>query len=259
MAKDLYIQDTCEVFITAENGDVVGVGYAQVSGLEISVDSTPVRGGIGNKLAYTIRSSKDLSLNITSATMKPEFLSIIQGGEWEVVSGTDEVTRTFVATVKEVVDAVTGTPTGDFEIELPTNVQTLNLTAVRLEDVDGVQQSVPVPLGTTSIELPNGFTAVKGDEIEVFYLKPVNGRKFDIKTGKYGAKYKIEYNTICYDRETETPHSELSFVFPQAVADGNMSMGFQNGEAWIPEMNFNVTTKKGSDVLGTKYEEIIAP
>lgn len=252
MAKDLYIQDTCEVFITSlKTGNVVGVGYAQISALDITVESTPIRGGISNKLAYTIKSSKDLALNITSATMKPEFLSIIQGGEWKETDVNDEVRRTFVA---KVVDNA-----GALEIAIPDDIQKLNLSTFRVEDTDGTQQDIGVALGDTVITVPVGYLAKDGDEVEVFYLKPVKGKKFEIDTRKFGEKYRIDYNTLCYDRETETPYSELSFVFNQASSDGNVSMSFQNGEAWIPEMNFAVTAPKGSNVLGTKYEELITP
>lgn len=250
MGKDLYIQDTCEVFITDnQTEDVVGIGYAQISGLDISVESTPMRGGIGNKLAYTIKSSKDVVLNITSATMKPEFLSIMQGGTWKTTDVNDSVVRTFVG-------KVTGTGT-DLEVKIPAEIKPLNIASFRVEDTDGVQEFAFVTATGDAIEIPTGFTAKAGDELEVFYLKPVDGRKFEIDTSKFGKRYRIDYNTLCYDRETEQPHSEISFVFPQASAEGNVSMSFQNGEAWIPEMTFNVATPKGSNVLGTKYEELL--
>lgn len=243
MSKDLYIQDTAKVHITSlVTGNVVGVGYAQVAGLEIATEETPVKGGIGNKTAYVIKSSKDLTLNVTSATFKPEFLAITQGNEY-VDDVTAKVTDSMFITIT---DAGSGQP----QIKLPTELN--KLTTIRIEDLDGSQQDVAVTTGVA--EIPVGYEATVGDEVEVFYLKEITGRKLEIDATKFSSKYKVEYQTLCYDRETEAVHSELYFVFDSTSPSGNLSMSLQNGEAFIPELNFTVTAPKGSDVLGTKYE-----
>lgn len=245
MSRDLYVQDTAEVFFTSlVTGNVVGVGYATIVGLEQTTEETDIRGGIGNKLAYTIRGSKDLTLNITSATFKPEFLALTQGTEY-IEDVTGEVTKNLFLKVKQEVDKLV--------LELPTDL--IALTTVRVEDTDGSQQDVAVTTG--KVELPIGFAAKEGDELEVFYLKTITGRAFDFDAKKHGAKVKVEYNTLCYDKETATPYSNLYFVFPECIPSSSMSLTLTNGEAWTPEMNFKVTAPKGSDVLGTKYEELI--
>lgn len=245
MSRDLYVQDTAKVFFTSlVTGNIVGVGYAQTAGIEQSTEETEIRGGIGDKLAYVIKSAKNIELNVTSATFKPEFFVLTQGSEY-----TEGVTKKFTDNIFLTVEDNAGT----LEMELPTNLATL--TTVRVEDTDGTQQDVAVTDGT--IELPVGFSAADGDELEVFYLKDVVGRELEFNAKKHGAKVKVEYSTLCYDRDTESPYSNLYFEFPSCSPSGSFSMSLSNGEAYIPELNFKVTAPKGSDVLGTKLEELI--
>lgn len=244
MSKDLYIQDTAKVFFKSlVTGNVVGVGYAQVASIEGSAEETEVRGGIGNPLAYVIKSAKSIDLNVTSATFKPEFLALMQGTEYR-----DNATAEIMDSVYlRVVDNA-----GTLSLVLPDELK--NLTTARLEDVDGVQQDVPAVSGT--VELPIGFTASAGDELEVFYLKTITGRALDFDASKHPSKYRVEMSTLCYDRETQAVYSDIHFVFPEATPSSTFSMNLQNGEAYIPEMNFKVTSEKGTGILGTKYEVV---
>lgn len=247
MTKDLIIQDTAQVFFKSlVTGNVIGVGYAQVAGLEGTTEETDLRGGVNNKLAYVLRSSKDLSLNVTSATFKPEFFALMQGTEIQ-----DGVTAEITKNVFVKVTENATTPT-DLELVLPTELS--SLTTVRVEDVDGEQQDLAVTSGI--VTLPTGFDAVAGDELEVFYLESVTGKSVEMRTDKHPSKVRVEYQTICYDRETATVHSDIYFIFDEAIPSGNFSMSLQNGEAYIPEFNLRVTPPKGSNVLGRKLEVV---
>lgn len=244
MSRDLYVQDTAKVYFTSlTTGNVVGVGYAQSASIEQSVEETDIRGGIGNKLAWVLRSSKDITLNITSATFKPEFFELTQGTEYQSV--TKEITDSKFLKVAD--------NAGTLEITLPADMTAL--TTVRVEDVDGDQEDVAVVSGV--VELPIGFTAQDGDTLEVFYLKNITGRGLDFDASKFGSKVKVEYSTLCYDRATQSPYSNIHFEFPETTPSGAFTMNLSNGEAYIPELSFRVTATDGSDVLGTKTEELI--
>lgn len=242
MSRDLYIQDTAEVHITSLlTGNVIGVGYAQTAGFEQTTEETDIRGGIGNKLAYTIRSSKDIELTITSATFKPEFLEMMQGSEFE-----EEVTR-------EVTRSGRGRVEGDDDglfISMPSGLEELKV--IRIVDDKGKQVDVDVDAGEAV--LPADVLFEEGHEVEFYYLQEVTGRALNIDATKFGGKVKVEYRTICYDRETAVIHSDLYFIFPECIPSGNYGMTFQNGEAFIPEMTFKTTAPEGSDVIGTKLE-----
>ena len=48
MGRNLYVQDSAEVLIrNKKTGNIVAVGCAQTAGLNITVESTPIRGGLG--------------------------------------------------------------------------------------------------------------------------------------------------------------------------------------------------------------------
>lgn len=241
MTRDLYIQDTADVFFTSlVTGNVVGVGYAQMAGLDQTEESEDIRGGIGNKLAYTIRSSKDLELSVTSATFKPEFFELTQGTEYK-----KDVEA-------EVTQGVTLKVGADGAVSLPEDME--DVKVVRIEDLNGNQEDVEFTDGEG--ELPDTFTAKEGDELEAYYLKTIVGRALEFDAEKFGSKVRVDYNTICYDREKAVVYSDLHFVFPECIPAGDFSMSLSAGEAYIPEMTFKVTAPKDSSVLGTKYEVV---
>lgn len=242
MSRDLYIQDTAKVFFkNLDTENIVGVGYAQVSSITGSADETEVRGGIGNPLAYVIKSAKSIDLQVTSATFKPEFIALMQGTEY--VDGVSE----------QIMDSIYLKVTdnaGTKQLTLPETL--MSLTTVRVEDTDGAQQDVAATTGI--VELPVGFSAEVGDELEVFYLKTITGRSIDFDASKHPAKMRVEMSTLAYDREKATVHSDIYFIFPEATASSAFAMNLTNGEAYIPEMNFKVTSEKGTGVLGRKIE-----
>lgn len=242
MSKDLYIQDTAKVFFKSlVTGNIVGVGYAQTSTIEGSAEETEVRGGIGNPLAYVIKSAKSIDLSITSATFKPEFLALMQGTEYKNMQTTDIIKSIYLRTEGTV---------GDLTVTLPEELNTL--TTVRLEDTDGTQEDAAATTGVVTI--PTGYEVGVGEEIEVFYLESITGRALEFDASKHPSKYRVELSTLCYDRETASVYSDIHFIFPEATPSSAFSMSLQNGEAYIPEMSFKVTSEKGTGVLGTKYE-----
>jgi len=246
MTKDLVIHDTCEVIIEdLVTKDVIGIGYAQIAGLEQTLTEDELRGGIGNKLAYMIRSAKDISLNVTSATFKPEFLALMSGEKMKTF--TEEVTRIVYLTVK---DGASGTK----EIELPTKLTAL--TAIRVEDTDGKQHNLVPSAGVIDAST---LKATAGTELEAYYLESVTGEGVAFKTNKFPNKFKVTYRTVTYDRELAMIDKNLWFVFDEAIPSGAFTLSLENGSPYIPELNFRVTAPKGCNTLGrtftTEYTE----
>lgn len=241
MSRDLVIHDTCEVIITdLVTNDVISIGYAQTAGLEQTLTEDELRGGIGNKLAYMIRSAKDITLNITSATFKPEFLALFSGDK--IQTFTEKVTRVTYLKVED--------NAGQKEIKIPTRLTALNLTDVRIEDVDMKQHSLPVVAGAVDVST---LTAVAGDELEVYYQEEVTGKGVAFKTNKFPNKFKVEYRTVAYDRELANIAENLHFIFPEAIPSGAFNLALQNGEPYIPEFSFRVTAPKGCSTLGKTF------
>lgn len=247
MTKDLVIHDTCEVtFEDLITKDVVGVGYAQIAGLEQTLTEDELRGGIGNKLVYMIRSAKDISLNITSATFKPEFLALLSGEK--IRTFTEDVTRIAYLTVKE------GATPATKEIDLPANMAAL--TAIRIEDVDGKQHALVPSAGVVDVST---LKAVAGDELEAYYLESVTGEGVAFKANKFPNKFKVTYRTVTYDKDKAVIDKNLWFVFDEAIPSGAFTLSLENGSPFVPEFNFRVTAPKGCNTLGrtftTEYKE----
>lgn len=241
MSRDLVIHDTCEVIITdLVTNDIVSIGYAQTAGLEQTLTEDELRGGIGNKLAYMIRSAKDITLNITSATFKPEYMALLSGDK--VKEYTEKVTRLTYLTVED--------NAGAKEIKIPTKLTALNLTSIRVEDVDMKQHDLAVTAGVVDAST---LKAEVGDELEVYYQEEVTGQGVAFKTNKFPNKFKVEYRTVAYDRELANISQNVHFVFPEAIPSGAFNLALQNGEAYIPEFSFRVTAPKGCSTLGKTF------
>lgn len=251
MSKDLVIQDTCEVVLTdVISGDQIGVGYAQIAGLEQTVTEDDLRGGIGNKLVFVLRSAKDITLNVTSATFKPEFIALMSGVPMEKL-----VKDIYTMRTMDVVADSAGT---GIAIKLPTGTK---VNSARVAAPDGKQYTIEVT--TDEIVLPNAasdpFEDVKvGDSVDLFTLEKaqeVEGTRF--LSDKFAHKFAVQYRTITYDQETAAPFSEIFFDFPETIPSGSFNLALQNGEAYIPELNFRVTAPKGSNELGTMFHRPI--
>lgn len=244
MGKDLYIQDVAKVYFKSKStGNIVGVGYAQTAGFEITAEQTEIRGGIGNPVAYVIKSSKSINLTVTSATFKPEFIALTQGTTYVDGESVNAMDSFFAKVEADGADKI---------IKIPADLTSLALTTVRVEDTKGKQTDLAVTAG--EVELTQGVTASVGDELEVFYLKPMTGRKIDFRADSYSEKLQVEFTTPAYDRETETIAHDMFIVFHEASPSTNFALTLQAGEALIPELTFIVTAPKGSSVLGSMYE-----
>lgn len=239
MSRDQVIHDTCEVIITdLVTKNVIGIGYAQTAGLEQTLTEDELRGGIGNKLAYMIRSAKDITLTVTSATFKPEFLALFSGDKIQDMTRT--ITRMAYFKVSD--------NAGAKEIKLPTKLAAL--TEVRVEDTDGTQHVLPATAGVVDAST---LKAVEGDELEGYYEEEVTGKGVKFRTNKFPNKFKVEYRTVAYDRELANISENLHFVFPEAIPSGAFNLALQNGEAYIPEFSFRVTAPKGCTTLGETF------
>lgn len=237
MAK-LIIQDTAEILVTnLKTGKIVMMGEAQIAGIEQSISEEVIRGGIGNKSIFMMRSDKEMTLNMTSATFDMDYLSMTQGVEIEE-AGTATVTRTLAG---KVVDNA-----GTLEVTLAN--APADLTTATIRDADGSQEEVAVVSG--KITLPVGYEVAEGETVQAFFKDEVIGRSIELNAAKFSDKYKVEYRTIAYSVENATVHSDIYFIFDEAIPSGNFSLSLESGSAYAPELTFTVMAPIGSDKLG---------
>lgn len=237
MAK-LVIQDTAEILVTnLATGKVVMMAEAQVAGIEQAVAEEVIRGGIGNKTVFMMRSDKELTLNMTSATFDMDYLAMTQGVEIEE-EGTATVTRAHTLKVEE-----------DGTVTIPNAPVGLTTAIVRAQG--GEQDEAAVATGVATI--PVGLASA-GDKVEVFYKAEVSGRTVELNASKFSEKYRVEYRTIAYSVEDAKVHSDIFFIFDEAIPSGNFSLSLESGAAYAPELTFTVMAPIGSDKLGEMIE-----
>ena len=246
MGKSIFVQDSAQVFVeNLETGKLMAVGCASVAGLNVETEQTEIRGGIGNKVCYTVKSSRNLTLNIETMVFQNDYLEMIIGGQHE-----DNVSTTVQSggTVKVVDNAAT------LEVTLPADQSTV--TTIILEDTKGVQETITGGVGGVFAVPTLNFDAVEGDELQYFYQKEITGTKFTIDAAKFASKCKVTYRTLSYDVDTETAFSDIWYEFPSVSSNGSLDLSLNAGEAMATTMTFTATAPRGETALGYKSEQL---
>lgn len=230
--EQLYIADVAEVtFEDKKTDNVMFTGTAQVSGVSGESESEKIFGGIGNKHLYTIRHSKELTLNITDATFDLEFLAMTQGNSVK----NDKVT---VVEYEQALKVDSGSVTlkdSDYS------------GSVLLKGDNGKSEKLEASSGT--VEVPEGF-AGDSNEVDVAYNKEVEGQTVIMDATQFSNNFRVVYKTIVYSTETNEVVADLYFVFPNASPSDEFEISLENGEAYTPELEFDAMSESNSDELG---------
>lgn len=233
MAKQLVVQDVADVILTdISTGRVMANTYMQISGISQTISEDDLRAGIGNGKIFTIRTDKDIELNFTSAVFDPEFLAMTQGVELENEKEV-KVTRA----TRGCVDAE-----GQIKIEgIEANIDedsinaTIDGESVDVESVDGLDVTID---------------ADEGQTVVVSYQETVTGEGIEFDAAKFSRKVRIDMRTIAYDLETGEVHSDIYFVFYEAMPGGDFDLSFEAGEVITPEFTASVLVPKCGSVMG---------
>lgn len=217
----LFIMDVCDVTMKRKSdGHVVFTSEAQTSSISQTVDEEQIKGGIGSRTIYTIRSNKEIELTVVNATFDLEWLAITQGvriqkDETAIVQGRAEAV---------VRDGMVDLP----ENALPENdVYILNSMRESFEaDVEGGTVVVPVE------------TAADGETVQVIYEKEVTGNKVELRSDTFAEKYEVQYMTYIYESTTEARQGTLYIKFFEATPSSAFEMTLANGTAYTPELSF---------------------
>jgi len=235
------IHDTADIVVKRKSdGHTVLNAHAQLASIAQTVSEEFLKGGIGNKNLFLIRTDKEVNLAMRSATFDLEYLAMTQGVAVEE-SGTAKITKFEQVTVAGVL--------GDLEVTIkgtPVNGKAI------LHDADGTQVELDVAAGKAT--LPIGSTATDGDILTVSYVEDVTGRVVEMDSTKFAEKYSVEYRTIEYDLDTQKVIADIYFIFDEVVPSGAFDLSLENGSAYTPEINFMVLNPQNSDVFGRIVE-----
>lgn len=226
----LFIMDVADVTFTRKSDNhVVFTSEAQTSTLSQTVDEETIKGGIGSRSIYTIKSNKELELTVRNATFDLEWLAMTQG---VAVKDADTlvVQKKFVGTVADGGLTVEGMPAG---------------TAYILNE-DRESQEAEVTEGG-AVVIPGGF-AEDGEDVQVIVEEEVIGKTVKMRSDRFAEKYKVQYQTIVYDAKTESVVADLYIVFNEVSPSSAFDMSLENGTAYTPELTFRATSNDGGEI-----------
>ena len=217
----LFIMDVCDVtFKRKSDGHVVFTSEAQTSSISQTVDEEQIKGGIGSRTIYTIKSNKELELTVVNATFDLEWLAITQGVK---------VQKDANAVVQGKAEAVVA----DGMVDLPESALVDNDIYV----LNSLRESMPATVEEGKVIIPADL-AKDGDNVQVIYEKEVTGNKVELRADTFAEKYEVQYMTYIYESTTEARQGTLYIKFHEATPSSAFEMSLANGTAYTPELSF---------------------
>lgn len=250
MSKKFVVHDTADVTITHKaSGKVILNAEMQLASISGTISEEDLRGGIGNRKLYKIRTDKDINLNIRSAFGDMEIWAMTQGVEVDA-AGTSFVTKNERVQLVEAVGA-----TGDLEAK----IKDITATGVKISGADGTQATYSAAAGLVTITAAEATAAgfVAGQEVIVYFQAEIIGRKIQIYADKFSEKYSVQYRTIAYDPDTHEQYSDIFFTFPDCIPAGDFEISLENGSVYTPEISFSVMSALNSTLYGEITENVI--
>lgn len=226
----LFIMDVADVTFTRKSDNhVVFTSEAQTSTLSQTVDEETIKGGIGSRSIYTIKSNKELELSVRNATFDLEWLAMTQG---VAVKDADTlvVQKKFSGTVASGGLTIEGVPAG----------------SVYILNEDRESKETTVAEGGV-VTIPPTF-AEDGEDVQVIVEEEVIGKSVKMRSDRFAEKYKVQYQTIVYDAKTEAVVADLYIVFNEVSPSSAFDMSLENGTAYTPELTFRATSNEGGEI-----------
>ncbi len=239
----IVIHDTADVTITDLNtGKVVLNAEAQLAQITGAISEEDLKGGIGNRKLYKIRTDKEVNLTMRSAIADVEYWAMTQGVAVDQ-AGVAKVTA------NETLKGIDNT----FTVHTIADPDLVEADGAKVT-INGVQTDLPIATGGV-IDLTTLVATLTGKvDVQVFYQKEVTGKLIKIDSNKFAGKYKVEMRTIAYDLDTATVTSDIYFLFPETIPAGEFDISLENGSVYTPEISFSVMNPIGSSEMGEIIE-----
>lgn len=231
-----YIQDTADVLLTRKSdGFKIASGTTQSTSISQSVEEEVIKGGIGNRSLYTIKSDKEIEIQIKDAIFNPQWLAASQGvkvedGKTLVVENVEtvEVEAGGVIKVKDSSYAGEGV----------------------FVDSKGENHKVTFTAGSATVE---DITEQVGKEGMVTYEVERTGKSIAIRADRFAEKYKAQLSTVIYEAETEQIVEELFAIFHNVTPSSEFELGLEAGSALAPEMTLRCTADAKTKEIGNWF------
>lgn len=234
------IADVFDVTLVDEaSGDVIATTTLQEANIEVQVSENEVRAGKGNSLIASLKVSRDITISLTDAEFKYDWLAKQLGQDVKTGAGIAYAAPKWYTVTDNA---------GKLEFSLDKTPK--NKDSIAIYDKKGTKISA-FTLSGQKVTITTG--AVAGDEVEVRtyqYDTPAETQiiEFDAKVFAKGVKAILE--TVEIDGDETITHT-LQYQFDSAVPDGNFSVNTQSERnAATQSFNLKVLKPKNSSVVG---------
>lgn len=232
----LYIQDVADVLLTRKSDNFkIATGTAQSTSISQSVDEDQIKGGIGNRTLYTIKSNKELEIEVKDAVFNPQWLAATQG-----VKVMDDQTLEI-----EVVDTVEIEESGKITLK-----DTEFSGSGIFVDSKGDNHEATFSSGVATI---SEIEDQKGKEGQAVYKEERQGKSISIRADRFAEKYKAQLNTIIYEAETESIVEDLFVIFHNVTPSAEFELGLEAGEALAPEIKLVASADPKTKEIGNWF------
>ncbi|MCQ9301348.1 hypothetical protein ACFDHY_07015 [Staphylococcus hyicus] len=231
-----YIQDVADVLLTRKSdGFKIATGTAQSTSISQSVDEDQIKGGIGNRTLYTIKSNKELEIEVKDAVFNPQWLAAIQGVKVE----NDQTLKV------EMVETV------EIGAQGKITIQDSKFTGKGVfVDSKGDNHEADIKSGVVTIDKVKDQA---GKEGQIVYEKERKGKSISIRADRFAEKYKAQLNTIIYEAETEAIVEDLFVVFHNVTPSAEFELGIEAGEALAPEIKLVASADPKTKEIGNWF------
>lgn len=238
--EKLLVMDVAKVtLVDKATKKITATASVTTSSITATLSEEHLRAGWGGGIVATINSERNIELNFTDVFFSLDYLAITAGTEVEA-GATGEVLDSFVAVVAD--------NGGSLEVAMPTGVTVPEAVFV---DVDGDQE--PVTVTGSAFPLPDGATAVEGDEVTVYYKKTITGQKVTIDAQKFPKFMEIQYHTRAFDPETNVVTKDLYIQFDKVKPSGDFNLDLQVSSAASTELKFTAMNKDANSTEMGRY------
>lgn len=233
------VADIFNVLLIDDDGEVIATTTLTEANIDVSVQENDVRAGRSNELIAILRSDRDISISLTDAEFKYEFLAKQLGQDIKTGEGVAYAMPKWY-TVED--------KSGKLEITLD-KAPTTTDNGLKMYDAQGK----PVT-GTLSGSKVTFVAPVKaGDAIEVRtykYNTAAQTETISIDNSVFPIGLKCVLETIEIERD-ETPLNILQYQFDEAIPTGNFTISTQSQRtAQAQAFNLRIIKPRHSNEVG---------
>lgn len=231
----LYIQDTADAVLERKSDKfVIATGTTQTVNLKQKVDEETVKGGIGNAAQFTIKSNKELEIQIEDALFDFQWLAATQGVK--VIDGELTVKRTEIAEVEA----------GGKVVSKDSKLAGKKV----IIDTYGKNVEATFTGGSATV---SGLANQIGKNVTIVAEEEVTGEKISIRADRFAEKYSLQLFTYAYDQDTEAIAKDVFLTFDNVTPSSEFDLKLKAGDPLSPELTLRATANPKTKEIGSWF------